>query len=494
MKRGNGILMHISSLANNTGIGTLGKCAFEFVDFLKKAGQSYWQLLPICPTGFGDSPYSSFSTFAGNPYFIDLDLLREDGLLELDDYQNIRWSDDEERVDYGRLYQYRFKVLRKAVTNFLKNPDTQYYDFIKANKWVNEYALFMSIKDSENGKCWLEWPDDLKNRRRESIEKIKEEYHEEIEFHMVIQYLFYKQWNNLKSYANTNGIKLIGDCPIYIALDSADVWINTSLFQLDENNIPTRVAGCPPDGFSATGQLWGNPLYDWDRMKTDNYKWWIKRIEHLSNIYDIVRIDHFRGFESYYAIPYGEENAINGTWLKGPGMDLFNAIKKELGDIDIIAEDLGFITEEVHKLLDDSGFPGMKVLEFAFDSRDANGPIYYPHNYPKNCIAYVGTHDNETIMGWKGSIEDNDLVEAKKYMMIEDDNDFNWKMISVLMMSVANTTILQAQDILGLDNKARMNTPSTTGINWVWRAKEGSFNDELALKLYSYTKRYARIA
>ncbi|MDY3091412.1 MAG: 4-alpha-glucanotransferase, partial [Erysipelotrichaceae bacterium] len=334
----------------------------------------------------------------------------------------------------------------------------------------------------------------LKNRRRESIEKIKEEYHEEIEFHMVIQYLFYKQWNNLKSYANTNGIKLIGDCPIYIALDSADVWINTSLFQLDDNNIPTRVAGCPPDGFSATGQLWGNPLYDWEQMKNDNYRWWIKRIEHLNSIYDIVRIDHFRGFESYYAIPYGEVNAINGTWLKGPGMDLFNAIKKESGDIDIIAEDLGFITEEVHKLLDDSGFPGMKVLEFAFDSRDANGPLYYPHTYPKNCIAYVGTHDNETIMGWKGSIEDNDLVEAKKYMMIEDDNDFNWKMISVLMMSVANTTILQAQDILGLDNKARMNTPSTTGINWVWRAKEGSFNDELALKLYSYTKRYARIA
>ena len=492
MKRGNGILMHISSLSNDQGIGTLGKCAYEFADFLHAAKQSYWQLLPICPTGYSDSPYSSFSTYAGNPYFIDLDILNDQGLLKDEDYKNIIWSNDIDKVDYGLMYQYRFHVLKKAVNTFHNNTPDDYYQFINDNKWVNDYALFMAIKDDNNGKCWLEWPQALKNREKEAIEAIKIKLKEEIKFYITIQYFFFKQWKNLKTYVNKLNIKLIGDCPIYVALDSCDVWTNTHLFQLDENNNPKAVAGCPPDGFSATGQLWGNPLYNWSIMEKDNYQWWIERIRHLGSIYDILRIDHFRGFESYYAIPYGQTTAINGTWQKGPGMKLFSEVKRQLNDMPIIAEDLGFLTPEVHQLLDDSGYPGMKVLEFAFDSRDTNGPIYYPHCYPQNCVAYCGTHDNEPIMGWLKDCDPVDLENAKKYMLIENEEDFNWKMISVLMMSVADSTILQAQDILGLGHESRMNTPSTTGNNWKWRALPDAFNKELANKLAEYTIRYAR--
>ncbi len=482
--RKSGILMHISSLPSPYGIGTLGKEAREFIDFLKESGQSYWQLLPICPTSYGDSPYQSYSTFAGNPYFIDLDMLAEEGLLYKEEYANIDWESKPEDVNYGALYQKRYPVLNKATERFLAAPPNAFAEFCEEqNAWLDNFATFMTLKDVHNGASWWEWDVPLRNYEPDAVSFAQQTYQKEIMFWKAVQYLFFEQWNSLKAYAKERGIEIIGDLPIYVSLDSVDVWSDPKLFQLNEEKIPTEVAGCPPDGFSADGQLWGNPLYDWDYMEKDNYKWWVNRIDYLCNIYDVLRIDHFRGFEAYYAIPYGSTSAINGVWKKGPGMKLFSAVEQSIGEKRIIAEDLGFLTEEVYQLLRDSGFPGMKVLEFAFDSRDESGNVYLPHNYIKNCVAYTGTHDNEPILGWMETADPLDVAYAKEYLELTPEEGYHWGMMRGLFQSVADLTIVQAQDILGLGSESRMNTPSTVGKNWRWRVQKGVFTPGLAQKL-----------
>lgn len=491
--RKSGVLMHISSLSSPYGIGSMGKEAREFVDFLKKSGQSYWQILPVCPTSYGDSPYQSFSTFAGNPYFIDLELLREEGLLQKEDYVDVDWESTPDKVNYEALYYKRYDILRKAADRFIENPSSEYSDFCDEQKeWIYDYALFMALKDANGGVAWTEWDEDLKKRNPRALEDAKTKYSKEIEFWKIMQFLFFKQWKSLRQYANDRGIEIIGDLPIYVALDSVDVWANPHLFLLDENLEPIDVAGCPPDGFSATGQLWGNPLFRWDVMEEEDYDWWVRRISQACKIYNVLRIDHFRGFDSYYAIPYGADTAMNGEWRIGPGIKLFKAMERKIGPQNIIAEDLGYLTDSVRQLLKDSGFPGMKVLEFAFDSRDSNNADYLPHNYPEYCIAYAGTHDNETICGWKKTAAPEDIAYAKDYLKLSDD-DFCWDMIDRLWATAANTVIIQAQDILELGSESRMNIPSTLGGNWSWRALEGAFTDEIADRLRKITEQHNRL-
>lgn len=492
--RKNGILMHLSSLPSPYGIGTMGEEARKFVDFLHDAGQSCWQLLPICPTSYGDSPYQSYSTFAGNPYFIDLDELNALGLLDKKDYENVDWECEAARVNYGAMYQKRYPILRKAVTKFLENPKADFEKFCMENdSWLSDYALFMTLKDAHEGLSWSEWDEKLRNHDEEALFEFTSKNEENIMFWKVLQYLFFYQWNELKEYANLKGISIIGDLPIYVSLDSVDVWAHPELFQLDECKVPKEVAGVPPDGFSADGQLWGNPLFDWDYMEKTGYKWWIERIYYLCKVYDILRIDHFRGFDSYYAIPYGDTTAKNGVWKEGPGMKLFEAVEKTIGRQNIIAEDLGYLTDSVKKLLSDSGFPGMKVIEFAFDSRDSSGSEYLPHNYVRNCVAYAGTHDNDTIMGWFEDAEEEDVIYAKEYMNISEGDSLNWSMMNTLWGSVADLTIVQGQDLLGLGSEARMNEPSTVGKNWQWRTLPDTFTEELAKKLKRKMKVYGRL-
>ena len=489
-----GILMPITSLPSPYGIGTMGEAAREFVRFLHKAGQSYWQILPICPTSYGDSPYQSFSSYAGNPYMIDLDELSEAGLLEKDEYKNIDWGSNPEKADYGLLYKKRFGVLRKAAKTAEEKYQTELTEFRKENhKWLSDYALFMAIKDEQNGVSWLEWPEILRKRDNKALAVEREKLKDEIKFWECVQFLFFTQWKKLQAYANENGIKIIGDIPIYVSSDSADVWANPEQFQLDDNLMPISVAGCPPDGFSADGQLWGNPLFNWKVMKEQDYNWWVDRIAYQTQIYDMLRIDHFRGFDAYYSIPYGDKTARNGEWKEGPGIDLFNVIKEKLGELPIIAEDLGFLTDSVRKLLKDTGFPGMKVLEFAFDSRDTESG-YLPHLYPKNCVVYAGTHDNETILGWIDEISEEDAEYAKKYMRLSEAEGYHWGMMRTAWASVADTAIMQMQDILGLGKDARMNTPSTlSDKNWSWRCLPGVYNDTLADVLHQEMKLYGRI-
>ena len=487
--RGSGILMHISSLPSNYGIGTFGEKAYEFVDFLEKSNQKYWQILPICPTSFGDSPYQSFSSFAGNPYFIDLDFLIQDFYLSKFDIDKINWGSDVARVDFNAIYTNRFKILKKAAKNFI--PSQSYNDFVDKNDfWLDDYAFFMAIKDDNNGKAWYEWNEKLKLRDKNELQNFKENHINEIEFYKVIQYFFYTQWYKLKKYANEKNIKIIGDLPIYVAMDSVDVWANSKMFMLDKNCNPIKVAGCPPDAFSQDGQLWGNPLYDWNFMKNDDYSWWIKRIEYVSKIFDITRIDHFRGFDSFYAINWREKTARNGEWLKGPGIELFEKAKLKLGNLNIIAEDLGFLTESVQNLVKKTGFPGMKILQFAFDTREDSD--YLPHNYIKNCVVYTGTHDNDTILGWFNSGNENDIKFAVDYMRLTENEGYNWGVIKTAWASVCDTVIIQMQDLLSLDNSARMNIPSTVGSNWQWRMENECINDELAQKINKYMTIYRR--
>lgn len=487
--RKSGILLHISSLPSEYGIGTMGKEAYKFVDFLKAAKQSCWQILPIGPTSYGDSPYQSFSTNAGNPYFIDLDILCEEGLLKKTDYSKLKWGKDSKYVDYEIIYNNRFKVLKKAFNRFKKGDLTEFNEFLQKNeKWISNYALFMSIKDANNGKSWLEWDEGLRKRDSHSLWEFKSEHEDDVMFWEFLQFKFFEQWDKLKEYANENGISIIGDIPIYVALDSADVWVYPNLFELDEDLMPTAVAGCPPDAFSPTGQLWGNPLYSWERHKKFGYNWWIDRIQAATTLYDIVRIDHFRGFEGYYSIPYGDKTAENGEWLKGPGMDLFNAVKEALGELPIIAEDLGFLTEDVHKMLKESGFPGMKVLEFAFDPREESN--YLPYTYTSNSVVYVGTHDNNTILGWIEELDKDTLDFCKKYLDTED--DILWKLIKAAMASVSDTAIVQMQDYLELGSEGRMNTPSILGGNWQWRMGKRNATKKLAAKIADITRTYGR--
>ena len=489
-KRSAGILMPISSLPSNYGIGTLGKEAYKFVDFLVKAKQSYWQILPLGPTSYGDSPYQSFSSHAGNPYFIDLDLLIEDGLLDKKDLRGLN-PKNKNYIDYGFIYETRFKVLYKAYKNGFKKDINSFYNFIDSNPFIADYAFYMAIKEHFDMKSWIDWPDeDIRRRKSEAIDKYKELLKDKIYFYEYLQFLFFKQFNNLKQYMNDLGIKLIGDVPIYIPLDSCDCWMNPECFELDENYVPKAVAGVPPDYFSADGQLWGNPLYNYEYMKSNGYKWWIDRIGAASRLYDVIRIDHFRGFESYWSVPYGDATARNGRWVKGPDMDLLNVLKGWFSNVEFIAEDLGYHTPGVQYMLDAFGFPGMKVLEFGFDSREKSN--HAPHCYDENSVCYVGTHDNSTIVGWLTAAKKADVKYALKYLGLNDTTDFNWAMIRAGMSSVSRIFVAQIQDYLGLDDSARINTPGTLGNNWKWRIKKGALTNKLAKKIKDYTLMYER--
>ncbi len=491
MDRHSGILMHISSLPSPYGIGTLGREAYAFADFLRAAGQKYWQLLPLGPTSYGDSPYQSFSTFAGNPYFIDLDLLAEDGLLSPSDMEAEDWGGQRRYVDYGRIYAARFGLLRKAFQAGYPRDRAAVEAFCRENKWLDNYALYMALKARFGMKSWLDWPDeDLRLRRAEALERAREELAEDIAFYAYLQYLFFRQWDALREYIHSLGIQIIGDLPIYVAMDSADVWAEPEFFQLGEGNVPTEVSGVPPDYFSADGQLWGNPLYDYDRMKADGYGWWIRRVEGAGRLFDIIRIDHFRGLESYWAVPYGADTAKSGRWRKGPGMDLVGTLTSWFPGLSFIAEDLGFLTPEVRRLLEDSGLPGMKVLEFAFDAREPSN--YLPHTYNRHCVCYVGTHDNETVEQWRWQADRADVTFARKYLGLNDAEGFHWGMIRGGMSSVADTFLVQMQDCLGLGAEGRMNTPGTGWGNWRWRLLPGEASPALAKKLRCYTKMYGR--
>ncbi len=489
--RRNGILMHITSLPSPYGIGTMGQAAYDFVDFLAASGQTYWQILPIGPTSYGDSPYQSFSTYAGNPYMIDLDFLNRDGYLQREEYEEVFFGDSNTSIDYGILYENRYPILRKAVSRLIEREAQQVASFCNEQEfWIEDYALFMALKNEHNGTSWLAWDDPLRLREPEAIEAAKLRLAEEIKFWEGIQYLFFKQWKELKSYANQKQIQIIGDVPIYVALDSVDIWANPQEFQLNPDTMePTEIAGCPPDGFTADGQLWGNPLFHWEHMEEDGFRWWIHRVKVQCGMFDILRIDHFRGFDEYYAIPFGSKNAKNGQWKKGPGIKLFQAIKAELGDQNIIAEDLGFLTESVKTLLKETGYPGMKVLLFGFDTRDSGS--YLPHSYIQNSVAYIGTHDNETIKGWIENAPEEDVKKAFAYLRIHEGEESHWGFMRNLWASVSDLTVIQMQDILGLYN--RMNTPSTLGENWKWRVEPEAFTQELRDRLMHEMRMYERI-
>lgn len=489
--RKSGVLMSVTSLPSEYGIGCFDEQAYKFVDDLKAAGQKYWQVLPFGHTSYGDSPYQSFSTFAGNPYFISLKDLIEEGLITEEDCEAAEMVGHEEYVDYERIYNGRYKVLKKAFDNADLDKDEDYKKFIDENKdWVLDYGLFMAIKDKYDGAGFSEWDEEIRLRRPVILQKTKEACKETTKFYCYLQYLFFKQWAKLKAYANENDIEIIGDIPIYVAYDSADVWTNKELFQLDEENLPIKVAGCPPDAFTELGQLWGNPLYNWEVHKQTGYKWWKDRIRACFKMYDVVRIDHFRGFDEFYTIPFGDEDARGGSWEKGPGMDLFHALKAEFGDMKIIAEDLGFLTDSVRELLKQTGYPGMKILMFGFYAGSTNE--YVPYNHVANSVVYTGTHDNETTYGWYNSLTGDNKNMVDTYLSCEDGKDVNWKMIKAAMGSVAETCIIPMQDLLGLDNAGRMNTPSTVGDNWKWRMKKDAFDEDLVKKLKNITEVFGR--
>ena len=494
MNRSAGILLSISSLPSSYGIGCFDEAAYRCVDWLSCAGQTYWQILPLGPTSYGDSPYQSFSTFAGNPYFISLQEFIKNGSLTKEEC-DAAGLDDGAGIDYAKQYHNRLPLLRRA---YEKSDDETLGDialFCSQNPWLEDYALFMALKDKFGGASWDSWDNDIKMREDAAIERYTAELQKDIGFYKFLQYHFHIQWTELKKYANGKGIKIIGDIPIYVAFDSADTWANPTLFQLDESKMPTAVAGCPPDGFAPDGQLWGNPLYNWDTHRERGYSWWIARTQNSFSLYDVVRIDHFRGFDEYYSIPYGEKTAKNGKWEKGPGIELFKAIEKALGKKDFIAEDLGFVTDTVRMLVYGSGFPGMKVLEFAFDSRDENNHNdYLPHNFNKNCVAYTGTHDNQTLFSWFDTITNEERQAAIDYL---DENGIppgklSVRFISLIMQSKADLCIVPMQDWLELDDSARMNTPATVGQNWRWRMAENALTDDLCGEIRELTKKYGR--
>ena len=487
-----GVLLPIFSLPSPGGIGTLGQAARDFVDFLAAAGQSCWQILPVGPTGYGDSPYQAFSTFAGNPYFVDLDELAEMGLLEQEEYQGLNWGDDPESVDYELLCRVRLPVLKKACAR-LRGDAPELVLFREEQKdWLEDYALFMALKGKFEGRSWQEWPAPLRLREAAALKKARRELAEEVSFWQKVQYLFFRQWDVLKAYANERGVAIFGDLPIYVSGDSADVWANPEQFQLDEGGRPVEVAGVPPDGFSEDGQLWGNPLFDWERMRQDGYAWWLRRISVQFRIYDTLRIDHFRGFDSYYAIPYGDKDARRGRWRPGPGLEFFKAVNRTQGKKDIVAEDLGFLTPSVRRLLKGTGYPGMKVLEFAFDSRES-GSDYLPHCYGPHCVVYPGTHDNDTIQGWMATAPRKSVAFAREYLRLSRREGYHWGMMRAAWASPADLAVVQMQDLLGLGSEARINTPSTLGGNWKWRTLPGSFDEKLARRLRREMKVYQRL-
>jgi len=487
INRSAGILLPIFSLPSKYGIGTLGKQAYKFVDFLVSSKQSYWQILPIGPTSYGDSPYQSFSSNAGNPYFIDLDELVNEGLLNKKDLSKLK---NDKYIDYGYIYETRFNILFKAYQKGIKTQAVEFKQFVSINqKWLENYALFMACKKHFEMKSWLDWPDEkLKTFNSNAIKKYKEVLKEDMEFYEFIQYLFFKQYYKLKAYANNKGIKIIGDLPIYVSLDSADVWSNPSEFQLDEKHNPTNVAGVPPDYFSKTGQLWGNPLYDWQKMESNGFKWWIERIEQTAKYFDVIRLDHFRGFQDYWSVPAKEKTAINGKWIKGPSSRFIGILRDWFCNVSFIAEDLGIITDDVAKLLLESGFPGMKVLEFGTDKKKAN--CHMPQNHTNNCVCYISTHDNAPIQGWWKTLDQKTKDYILNYYNINEDN-LNESLIKVGMASVANLFIGQFQDYLNLDEEATINTPGTIN-NWKWRADQKDINNALAKKIANLTQTYSR--
>lgn len=496
-----GVLLPITSIPSKYGIGGFSKECYEFVDFLERAGQSLWQILPLGPTGYGDSPYQSFSTYAGNPYFIDLEELIEAGWITQEDClegEASKEGDQEKNafvgdryVDYGKIYKTRFALLRKAYENSDIGRDAAFRKFCEDNAyWLDDYGLYMAVKNAFGGKSFIEWDEDIRFRRPDAMRHYREKYGEEIGFIRFQQYLFDKQWSALRAYAAGKDIQIIGDIPIYVAYDSADVWASPELFQLDKELKPVGVAGCPPDAFSATGQLWGNPLYRWEDHKATGYDWWIRRIARCYELYDIVRIDHFRGFDEYYFIPYGDATAQFGHWEKGPGYDIFRMMKHKLGKMEVIAEDLGYLTPSVLRLVKKSGYPGMKVLLFAFDG-DSDSE-YLPHNYEKNAVVYTGTHDNDTIEGWVKNAKRRTVSFAMKYLNVRRKKDIRPVMIRAALASAADTAVIPIQDYLGLDNSARMNLPSTLGDNWKWRLLPGELTEELADEMAKLTALYGR--
>ncbi|SJZ38791.1 4-alpha-glucanotransferase [Garciella nitratireducens] len=490
-QRSSGILMHISSLPGEYGIGDFGKEAYHFIDFLEKSKQNNWQILPIGITGYGNSPYQCFSAFAGNPYFIDLNEFIEKEYLTLNEIQNVKLERNPCKVDYGLLYKNKMKLLKIAYKRSKKYIKEELQNFYRKNiDWLREFALFMAIKEYQGNKSWLLWDRNYRQINSKEVLDFEKKQEDLIFFWIFTQYFFIQQWNRLKSYANKKGIHIIGDLPIYVSEDSSDVWANPWLFNLDNNLIPITISGCPPDTFSKEGQLWGNPIYNWDNMEKNEYNWWIKRFEHSFRLFDTLRIDHFRGFESYWEVPYGAKNAIYGQWKKGPGIHLFEKVKQKLGNLNIIAEDLGFLTEDVKKLLRESHFPGMKVLQFAFDSREESD--YLPHNYDKDCVVYTGTHDNSTTIGWFFSAPKKDVEYATQYLKLDFKEGVNWGFIRGAWSSTAYLAITTMQDILGLDDRARMNIPATIGENWSWRMTRKDFTEDIVEKLSDITRIYGR--
>lgn len=494
MRRSSGVLLPISSLPSKYGIGCFSKEALEFVDQMIAGGQRFWQILPLGPTGYGDSPYQSFSTYAGNPYFIDLEALIGKGVLTAEECEDCDWGGSESYVDYEKVYESRFLLLRRAYEKYDLNADADYWKFIQENGfWLEDYALYMAIKNQQEGVGWNEWPQELRDRHPAALQKCREELADEITFYRFQQYLFYQQWYQIKKYANENGIQIIGDIPIYVAFDSADTWSNPLMFQFDERNEPIAVAGCPPDGFSPDGQLWGNPLYSWEYHRSTGYSWWIQRMEHSFRLYDVVRIDHFRGFDEYYSIPYGDKTARNGHWEKGPGIELFRAMRNRLGNINVIAEDLGFLTESVRQMLRESGFPGMKVLQFAFDPSENSD--YLTHKYPYNCVVYTGTHDNDTTKSWLESASEHDRNFALRYANSKGDDvdEAVWDMIRLAISSVADLAVVPIQDYLCLGKEARINEPSTLGYNWKWRLTKGQIDHKTLERMRALSRLYGRL-
>lgn len=493
-----GVLMHITSLPSPYGVGTLGSEAYKFVDFLKKAGQTYWQILPVGPTGFGDSPYQSYSAFAGNPMLIDIDELIKAGLVSEDDKDLKILAEKKEFADFGQMFSFKRLILAKAHAAFAANADSEqkylFGKFCRKNAWwLDDYAMFMSMKYFFKQVMWTEWTDSYRLRDPQTLAKYAEEHGVDIDCWKFMQFLFFRQYKDLKKYANKRGISIYGDMPIYVSMDSSDIWANPEMFMLDSDRKPTKVAGCPPDDFSPTGQLWGNPLYDWDYMDKNNYKWWIKRVQYSAKLFDLTRIDHFRGFESFYAIPAGDKTAEHGEWLQGPSMKLFSAIKADLGDVKLVAEDLGFLTDEVKAMLKAAGYPGMNVLEFGFGGEDSS---YLPHNYVKNSVVYIGTHDNETALGWYLAQDKAGKKRIRKYLGLDksaSDSKVVRELIRCAYASVSENCVIQMQDWLCLDNSARMNIPSTIGGgNWAWRMDKDACTKELAKAMKKMAKTYFR--
>lgn len=499
MKRYAGVLLSVTSLPSRYGIGCFDQAAYDFVDWLEKAGQRYWQILPLGATAHGgsdDSPYQAYSAFAGNPYMISLEALIEEGVLTRQECDGVDFGANPAKVDFDKLHENRFALLHRAYERSSISENREYQRFCSDNAWwLNDYALFMALKGFFGGVSFRQWPEDIRMHWGFAVDYYNRELYFEVEFQKYMQFQFDRQWAKLKAYANAKHIRIVGDIPIYVSPDGSDVWAHPELFQLDEGNKPTAIAGCPPDAFAADGQVWGNPLYRWDFHRATGYEWWVSRMWHSFKLYDVVRVDHFRGFDEYFSIPEGAATAKGGHWEKGPGMELFNTIRYRLGDVSIIAEDLGFMTEGVRRLVRDSGFPNMKVLQFAVDPADTAGNNdYWPHNYNANCVVYTGTHDNETVAGWYAGLKDDAKKQLRDYLCnhYTPDEEMYKVLINLTMAAVARDCIVPIQDYLGLDNDARMNKPGTVGINWRWRLLPGQVTEELGQELLALAKRTGR--